>query len=176
MAVSAPAIAAKTKLDFGSLASKVLVATAVVALLDGLFAVVVFASILRATTATRIFQGIAAAVLGRADALAGGPRTALLGLALHILVALAWTTVWAFAYWRSATLRLLVRSTAGAVTAGALYGVFVHLTMQLAVLPLTAAGRGPLFSAGSLLVLLAHVTVVGPPIVLLVRRRPTADS
>ncbi|HEY2855999.1 MAG TPA: hypothetical protein VGJ18_24380 [Gemmatimonadaceae bacterium] len=175
MAVSAPAIAAKTKLDYGSLASKVLVATAVVALLDGLFAVGVFAWILRATTAARIFQGIAAAVLGRADALAGGPRTALLGLAIHILVALTWTAVWALAYSRSATIRLLVRSTAAAVTAGALYGVFVHLTMQLAVLPLTAAGRGALVGRSSLLVLLAHLIVVGPPIVLIVRR-PVADS
>ena len=94
----------------------------------------------------------------------------LMGVALHTLVALAWTTVWALGYSRSAVLRNAVRSTAGALIAGVLYGAFVHLTMQLLVLPLTAVGRGPLLSTGSLLVLLAHLTVVGPPIVLIVRR------
>ena len=170
MAVSAPAIAAKTKLDYSSLTARVFIATGVVAILDGLFAVGVFAWILQVTTATRIFQGIAAAVLGRAEALAGGPRTTLLGVALHTLLAFIWTAVWALSYWRSATLRTVVRGTAGALAAGALYGAFVHLTMQLLVLPLTAIGRGPLLATGSLLVLLAHLTVVGPPIVLIVRR------
>jgi hypothetical protein len=145
-----------------------------VALLDGLFAVGVFAWILRATTATRIFQGIAAAVLGRADAFAGGVRTTLLGLGLHILVALTWTALWALAYSRSARLRVFVRSASAAVSAGLLYGAFVHLTMQLLVLPLTAVGRGALLGRSSLLVLLAHLIVVGPPIVVIVRR-PTSE-
>ena len=170
MAVSAPAIAAKTKLDYSSLTARVFITTGVVAILDGLFAVGVFAWILHVTTATRIFQGIAAAALGRAEALAGGPRTMLLGLALHTVVALVWTTVWAIGYSRSATLRAGVRSTAWALTAGVLYGAIVHLMMQLLVLPLTAVGRGPLLATGSLIVMLAHLTVVGPPIVLIVRR------
>ena len=170
MTTSAAALAPKRRLHFSALASEIFAATAIVALLDGLYAVVVFAWILGATTSTRIFQGIASALVGRAAASAGGLRTTVLGLALHVLVALAWTIVWAIVYSRSARVRELVRDTSLAIITGILYGALVHLAMQLLVLPMTPVGRGALLGKASLLVLLAHLTVVGPPIVLTVRR------
>src|SRR5262245_50297765 len=56
----------------------------VVGALDGLDAIVVFG--LRGATPVRVFQGIAAGLLGRAT-FQGGLRTALLGLAIHFFIA-----------------------------------------------------------------------------------------
>jgi len=152
---------------------RVLVVAAVVALVDGLYVVGVFDWSMGATTAPRIFQGIALALVGRELALGGGWWTALLGLAMHVGVALSWTLVWALLYGGSARVRALVRTVPRALVAGVLYGVGVHLAMQLAILPLTHARVSPMLSRGALLVLLAHVTVIGPPIVLLQRRAST---
>lgn len=150
---------------------RVLRAAAVVGVVDGLYVVAVFDWIMGATTAQRIFQGIALALFGRELALGGGWWTALLGLAMHFSVAFGWSLVWATLYSASASVRSFVEAAPRAIAAGALYGVFVHLMMQLAILPLTHARVSPLLSRGALLVLLAHVTVIGPPIVLLQRRR-----
>ena len=57
-----------------------------VAVLDGLDAIVFFG--LRGVSPTRIFQGIAAGLLGRQAAIQGGVATAMLGVALHFVVAL----------------------------------------------------------------------------------------
>src|SRR5215207_3592225 len=152
-----------------ALAARALRAALVVFLLDGAYVVIVFAGLLHRTTPLRIFQGIAQALLGPA-AFSGGGRSAALGLLLHGLVALGWSVVWTLAYQRSAALRRAVASPARALVVGAAYGVLVWLGMQLVVLPLTRATPRPLLSRSALPVVLAHVLVVGPPIVLLVRR------
>lgn len=149
---------------------RVLRAAAAVFVLDGLYVVVVFVLILRRTTVERVFQGIAYAVLGPA-AFTGGWGTAALGLMLHFSVALGWSAVWMVAYERS---DLLVRATITlprAIIVGAAYGMFVWLAMHFIVLPMTYAKPGPLLNFGSILVGVAHLLVVGPPIVLLTRRQ-----
>jgi hypothetical protein len=144
-------------------------AGAVVALLDGLYVIAAFVWILGVTTPQRLFQGIAYAVIG-SPALDGGWRTALLGVLLHVIVASGWSIAWSLLYSVSATIRHTVETTHAALLTGVVYGVFVHLAMQLVVLPLTRARTAPLLSKGGLIVLLAHMLVIGPPIVLLVRR------
>jgi hypothetical protein len=151
------------------LVGKVIAAALAVFLLDGFYVVVVFAGLLQVTTPERIFQGIARALLGP-PAFAGGARTVALGVGLHFLVALGWSLAWAVAYERSATLRRRVARTPAALLVGAAYGIVVWLAMQFVVLPLTLAPPGPAVTPGGLLVLLAHILVVGPPIVLLLRR------
>jgi len=141
-------------------------------LLDGLYVVVVFAGMLHATTAQRIFQGIARAVLGP-PAFSGGATTTAIGVFMHFLVALSWSCVWAAVYESSAAIRRAVASAGRALAVGVAYGVFVWLSMRYLVLPLThSPPAGPIMARGTLLVLLAHITVIGPPIVLLERRRP----
>jgi hypothetical protein len=151
----------------------VLLAAVTVALLDAVYVVVVFAWMLDTTTAQRIFQSIATALIDRPTALAGGWGTATVGALLHLVVSLAWAATWAVAYAVSLPLRRAVRTTRGGLVVGAAYGMVVHLAMQLAVLPLTRAVTGPLFGRVNLLVLLAHVLIIGPPIVLAVRDRRT---
>jgi len=150
--------------------SRVLRAALAVFVLDGLYVVVVFVLILRRTTVERLFQGIAYAVLGSA-AFTGGWAAASLGVLLHFSVALGWSAVWMIAYERS---DLLLRATITAPRAaivGAAYGMFVWLAMHFVVLPLTYAKPGPLLGFGSILVAVAHLLVVGPPIVLIERSR-----
>src|SRR5262249_25429247 len=86
--------------------------------------------------AERLLQGIASGVLG-ARAFDGGGATALLGLALHYLIALIWTLVFLVA-WR--TLGALRRHL---VLSGIMYGIIVWLVMNLVVLPLSNVARGP---------------------------------
>lgn len=149
---------------------RVLRAAVAVFFLDGLYVVVVFVLILHRTTFQRMFQGIAYALQGQ-SAFAGGWFSAFFGLVLHFSVALAWSVVWMVAYERSESARRATSTTANAVLVGAAYGLFVWLSMQFVVLPLTHAKPGALLTFGSMLVALAHLLVVGPPIVLLERRR-----
>jgi hypothetical protein len=137
--------------------------------LDGLYVVTVFAVLLHRTTAERIFQGIAFAAIGP-SAVVGGWRTAALGLFLHFCVALGWSAVWAVIYEHSSSLRRTVSTTSRALAVGALYGAAIWLAMELVVLPLTHAKPGPLFTVSGMFVMLAHLLVIGPPIVLVVRR------
>jgi len=149
---------------------RVLRAAAAVFVLDGLYVVLVFVLILRRTTVERLFQGIAYAVMGQA-AFAGGWWAAFFGLLLHFSVALAWSVVWIFAYERSDLLRRATATPMRAVLVGAAYGIFIWLAMHFLVLPFTHAKPGALLTFGSILVAVAHLLVVGPPIVLLERRR-----
>ena len=73
------------------------------------------------------------------------------------------------AYERSEFLRRATITPARATLVGVAYGLFIWLAMHFVVLPLTYAKPGPLFTFGSILVALAHLLVVGPPIVLLGR-------
>ena len=85
---------------------------------------------------TRIFQSVAAGLLGRQAAVAGGLQTAALGLALHFFIAL---TV-AFVYYTAARYADTLWRRPWAF--GSLYGVAVFGVMHYIVVPLSAAGNG----------------------------------
>lgn len=115
---------------------------------------------------TRIFQSVAAGLLGRQAAVAGGVPTAALGLALHFLIALTVAVVYytaacyAGALWRRPWLY------------GSLYGVAVFGVMHYIVVPLSAAGNGgvapfdPLWDGLSIV---AHAFGIGVPVALAAR-------
>ena len=130
--------------------------------LDGLSATVV--SALFGGTPIRLFQGIASGLLGRA-AFQGGAGTALLGVALHFIVALGAATVY---YAASRRLPVLIDQ---ALICGIAYGAAVHLFMTFVVIPLSAIGSRPLVLRSFLAFLLVSMVVVGPSIALTVRRR-----
>jgi hypothetical protein len=107
----------------------------------------------------RIFQSVAAGLLGRDAAVAGGNATAALGLTLHFFIALTmaavyfvvarrWPLLWRRA-WRM----------------GALYGLWLYIAMNYIVVPLSAAGGGggrqdPVWVTLSVLV---HIVLIGIP-------------
>jgi hypothetical protein len=138
-----------------------IVAGIICGVLDGLAAIIITLSF--GGTVPRMFQGIAAGVLGR-DAFQGGTNTVMLGIALHFVIAFGAATVYFIA---SRLLPILIDQ---ALLMGVLYGVLVHLVMQYIVLPMSKIGSRPFNARSFIAVLAAHVIVVGPSIALTIRR------
>ena len=118
----------------------------------------------------RMLQGIAGALLGPVT-FQGGVATAALGLAMHFGVAFTATAVF---FWLSRRFPVMVE---WAVPSGLVFGVVWLLVMYRGVIPLTAALRTLYLtnvkrSLPALwpLPLLVHMTCVGLPIALAVRR------
>ena len=143
-------------------AQAILAAGLLCGVLDGISAVLI--SLPYGVPAARVFRGIAAGVLGPADAARGGAGAALLGVGLHFAIALGASVVF---YAASRALPVLLER---ALLSGVFYGIAVHLFMQFVVLPLSAIGRRPFVASRFLLVLIVHIVVVGPTIALTVRR------
>ena len=145
-------------------------AGAVVAALDGSYAILVYVWILHLTTAARIFQGIASHLIGKGS-FDGGAATVALGVALHFTVAYGWTVAYYVALRTFASLRALVSTTGGKVAAGMSLGATVWLAMNFIIVPLfggkaTAPPNWQFYTQ-----LVWHMIAVGPPIVAIVRYR-----
>lgn len=112
--------------------------------------------------ATRILQGIAAGLLGKA-AFQGGDATAWLGAALHYGMAMAMVLVYYFA---SRWMPVLARRP---WVYGPLYGLVVYAVMNGVVLPLSAVGKQPHAVAWVVCSVVVHVLVVGVPSALAAR-------
>lgn len=112
----------------------------------------------------RIMQSIASGLLG-GDAYHDGVKTAILGVAIHFLIA---TSAAAVFYVAS---RMLTFLTSHAVISGFLYGITVHIFMSFVVIPLSASPmRNAPFSPTPFLIgTLIHMFCVGLPIALVVR-------
>jgi uncharacterized membrane protein YagU involved in acid resistance len=135
--------------------------TLTVGTLDILDAVVFF-GIRNHVAPIRIFQSIAAGLLGRA-AFSGGVRTALLGAFLHYFIAFSIVAVFLVL---SRTIPLLRQR---AVVSGILYGIGVYLFMNFVVLPLSNAGRGPFVLPVVINGVVIHMFGVGLPAALFAR-------
>ncbi|HEV7475984.1 MAG TPA: hypothetical protein VGN90_18150 [Pyrinomonadaceae bacterium] len=137
----------------------------VVGILDLLFAFTFYGLIL-GVPKLRIFQSVAAGVIGRQAAIEGGVRTFLLGILLHFTVATCIASVYYLASW---LLPVLLRY---AVVSGLLYGMIAYLGMKYIVVPLSAIGqRGRLPRLPILLTeIIGHAVLVGLPLGLLARR------
>jgi hypothetical protein len=118
--------------------------------------------------AVRIFQSVAAGLLGRAS-FEGGAATAALGLALHYLIALSMSLVY---YLAAQRWQVLWRRP---VQCGAGYGLLVYVIMNYLVVPLSAAGPGSEDPLWVTLSIAAHVFLIGIPIALFTRP-PSARS
>jgi hypothetical protein len=132
------------------------------AVVDGLFSSLLSVFAYRSTV-SRLFQGVASVLLGSA-AFDGGLTTAVLGVAMHVCVAFAWSAVFLFLVLRSQWVRGLLASRHGVVKVAALYGPFVWMVMSLIVIPLLVH-RPPTIGARWLIQWIGHIPFVGLPIV-----------
>ncbi len=114
-------------------------------------------------TVQRVWQGVAAGVLGREAAIAGGWNTAALGILLHFVVAFCIATVY---YFLSRNITFLIRHP---IICGLAYGVIANYVMQFVVIPLSAIGwRSTAFDVGSTLnSVIGHALIVGLPVALI---------
>jgi hypothetical protein len=108
-------------------------AGALTAVVDGVFSSVLSA-VFYGSTVTRLFQGVAATLVG-AKAFEGGTPTALLGVLMHVGVALWWSAVFGLIGVWSAWVRRVLHSPLGVVKVASLYGPAVWVVMSLAVIP-----------------------------------------
>jgi uncharacterized membrane protein YagU involved in acid resistance len=110
----------------------ILLGTLVVGTLDAIDAFAFF-GLRNGTTPIRIFQSIAAGLLGRAS-FSAGLHSAALGAILHYVVAAGIATTYIVA---SGWMPVLKRRW---VLCGALYGICAYFFMNLVVIPLSAIG------------------------------------
>jgi hypothetical protein len=108
----------------------------------------------------RIYQSIAAGLLGR-DSFQGGLATAALGMFLHFFIATTAALVYVVA---SARLRLLLKQP---VPCGLAFGIAVYFFMGFVVVPLSRARAGGFAWAP----MVGHAFLVGLPIALVARYR-----
>lgn len=139
----------------------------VIALVDGLFAsclsVFVYGS-----TVSRLWQGVAATVIGP-TAFTGGARAVLIGLLLHVGVALAWSAVFLRLVMAWPGLRRIIATPGGVIGVAAIYGPAIWLVMSLLVIP-SLTGRGPNFTSRWWIQLVGHIPFVALPIVAIIAR------
>lgn len=132
----------------------ILFGTLAVGVLDLADALIFFG--LRGARPIRIFQTIAAGLLGRAS-FSGGVPTALLGVFLHFFIAFLIVTTCVVAS------RWVPLLRARPILSGVFYGIGVYLAMNLVVLPLSAAGKPTFVPVVVLNGMLIHMFGVGVP-------------
>lgn len=120
----------------------------------------------------RIFQTVAAGVLGKPTAYAGGVPTFLLGIVLHFLVA---TCIAAVYYLATLALPVLIRHP---VVSGLIYGVVAYFGMKFIVTPLSAIGQRGTLPRLTILIteLIGHALLVGLPVALVAHRSAGANK
>lgn len=151
-----------------SAADRLLRAGIATGIVDGLFSGVL-AQFFYGSTAVRLFQGVAATLLGNA-ALEGGTRTAAIGLAMHFGVAFGWSVVFLALVAASGWLRGVLARPGGIVKVAAVFGPAVWMTMSLVVIPLLVH-RPPTINYRWFVQLVGHFPFVGLPIVGQIGRR-----
>ena len=158
-------VAAEASLKRRRAFSTILYGGLVVGVLDLLLAFTLYGLVLRVPP-LRIFQSVAAGVIGRTAATEGGIRTFLLGILLHFIVA---TCIAAVYYLASLLLPVLIRN---AVLSGLIYGIIAYFGMKYVVVPLSAIGQIGRLPRLPILIteLVGHALLVGLPIALLTRR------
>ena len=110
-----------------------------------------------------VLQFVASGALGPA-AFQGGVKSALIGLALHFLIATIWTVIF---YLASRKWLFLIERP---IQFGLLYGIAVYLIMTFVVVPLSRVMQRPATISGRTIGILTIMFCVGLPIALIVRR------
>lgn len=139
----------------------IFVAGALVAVLDGLDAIIAYGIVLGLDPVT-IYQFVASGMLGP-SAYAGGIATAFVGLAVHCLVALSAAAVFTFAARR---VRWLIEHPAAS---GSLFGIGVFAFMSFIVIPLSLIPAAPFSLPLFLNGVIGHALFVGLPIAYVAR-------
>ncbi|MBL0940344.1 MAG: hypothetical protein IBJ03_15725 [Gemmatimonadaceae bacterium] len=120
------------------------------------------------TSFSALWRGVASALPGGATF--EGNTGVVVGLALHVAVALTWSAVFVMALVFVPRLRNAVRTSGGALAIATAYGPLIWLAMSLVVIPL-ATGRPPRIGGARWWVqIVAHIPFVTLPLVFTARR------
>jgi hypothetical protein len=135
---------------------------ALIGLMDGA-AASVFA-LARGGTPAGVFRYVASGVFGKSS-LTGGSQMVAWGVLFHLIVATGWTALY---FLIAPKVRFL---TTHWLVAGMSYGLLVWLAMNFLVVPMSNASPAPVrLTAGTAIMILIHLFVIGVPIALLAKR------
>jgi len=132
------------------------------AVVDGLFSSVLNVAAYGSTVA-RLFQGVAATLIGNA-AFTGGARTTALGIVMHCGVAFAWSAAFVFGVMRSERIRRLLAARLGVLRVASVYGPAIWVVMSIVVIPVLLQ-RPPAVTFRWWVQFFGHIPFVGVPIV-----------
>jgi uncharacterized membrane protein YagU involved in acid resistance len=134
----------------------------VIGTLDGAYAVIFWG--LRGVGPIRIFQNIAAGLLGRDAAFSGGLKTEAIGVALHYFIAISIVAV----YWLVSRSVAILRERP--ILCGGTYGVLVYIFMNYIVIPLSRTSRTRFLLPWVVWSVIVHIFVIGIPAALFARK------
>jgi uncharacterized membrane protein len=139
-------------------------------IVDGLFSSVLVVAFYESTV-IRLWQGVASVLLGK-EALDGGTKTALIGVAMHFAVAFFWSGVFLLVFMRSHWLQRVAQTLNGRVATAALYGPLIWMVMSIVVIPLLVH-RPPTINIRWWIQFFGHIPFVALPIVMSIARPAT---
>jgi hypothetical protein len=148
--------------------SAVVTTGCVLAIVDGFSAYALGALFFGHPSFARVFQGVAAALLGK-QAYALGTEGVLIGIAMHITVAFGWATLYYVTYRNWPALQRAVKGKRGVATVGPALGAIIWLSMCYIVFPMTKLHHVSITSLGFVVNFIHHMLVVGPLVVALDR-------
>jgi hypothetical protein len=148
--------------------SAVVTTGCVLAIVDGFSAYALGVLFFGHPSFARVFQGVAAALLGK-QAYALGTEGMLIGIAMHITVAFAWAMLYYVAYRNWPALQRAAKGRRGVATTGPVLGAVIWLSMCYIVFPMTKLHHVPITSLGFVVNFIHHMLVVGPLVVALDR-------
>ena len=161
-ALSFPAPAARP-----SVVPRLIRAWLTTAVSDGIFSSVLV-TVFYGSTFARLWQGVASTLLGP-KALGGGTRTVLIGLLMHLSVALTWSTVFLIAWMASGAIRRVTSSMGGALAVACIYGPCIWMAMSFVVIP-TLTHKPPAVTFRWWVQFFGHIPFVAFPIVATIGR------
>jgi hypothetical protein len=144
----------------------ILLAWVVAGTLDISYAIITWGPVFGKITAAQLLQGIAGTLMGK-DAFTGGTYTALVGLAMHYGISLAWVTFYFFIF---PYIPLLARNT---IFSGILYGVFVWTMMSLLIVPLVTGHAWTFNTVPFLKSIAPMILLFGPAIAFIIAKHYT---
>lgn len=113
-------------------------------------------------TFASLWQRVASVPLGP-SALEGGTRTVLIGIGLHICVALMWSAVFLLLYLALSGVRRAIESPGGLLAVAALYGPCIWMMMSFVIIP-RFTGRMPTVNFRWWVQFFGHILFVALPI------------
>jgi hypothetical protein len=128
----------------------------------------VLVTVFYGSTFARLWQGVASVPLGP-KAFDGGTQTVLIGLLIHLTVALTWSTVFVFLWMSSSALQRIVSSIGGALAVASVYGPCIWMAMSLIVIP-TLTHKPPTIGFRWWVQFFGHIPFVALPIVATIGR------
>jgi hypothetical protein len=128
----------------------------------------VLVTVFYGSTFSRLWQGVASVPLGP-KALDGGAQTVLVGLLIHLCVALTWSTVFLAIWMSSRAVQRVVASPRGALMVACIYGPCIWMAMSLVLIP-TLTHRPPTINYRWWVQFFGHIPFVAFPIVATIGR------